>query len=935
MDYLSVTGLITSIVAFGGACFIFFKNPREKLYIIFALGNVALALWGLGLFKGFTSHNAEDALFWGRFLNLSAIFIGIFLFHFNCTLSDIIHKKKKEIIIYYTITITYFSLSLLFPHIFVKSVRPVGSFLFYPTAGVGYYFFPVWYMYLFSYGIIILLKNKQFISKIKRNQRLYISSILILCYGGGGTTFFYVVGIPIPPYGAPLGPWYILVIIYVIRESHLMDINLAWRHVVGYLVYLLISCVILTGVYLLLMTFHSTDIFLIASCILPAAIVVPLCRDTIRKMTHDFLMRKYKKIWDKLKAIVDDKTMRYDVKDIVQIVIKDVPEALLVKNAVYYKFLDNGEKFESFGGSIGEQKILSKKNVLTERFETVKGLLYKEYLTDSEQDVELKTFLTEHDIAICSPVFFNRVVVGIIAYGEKEEGTVFHNEEIELLDEIIKNVKEQLMNVLYLRYVSSNYAEEVLRKYKNIHQLELLNAVKHLGSIRTVPELAKHTISLIIRYLHAQSARLYLYDESLQGYVRIYIRDEKDNLPELVKERHYLMKYLRYRKEVVFCKDLCKWAEESKSQEFIDAAELAQALKAALIVPLMDVTLLGFLVIEPRRDSDDEYGSNALMMLSFIGDRAEMAISNILVRERAERDELTGTHNKAYLNTRTRVEVANSLKDGRPLSYLIADADDFKWFNDTHGYNAGNEVLKAIVKAIEGVIRPLDEFCRWGGEELVMLALGANQEGARAVADKMLNAVRSNERIQELEKLYKRKITISIGSACFDPKVPIDEFTNEDIRRISSALFMRAGKALKHAKKNGKNQACESKAFTLGEEGEDKDIFPMRTLIVTKNVEYSRMHVDGVDVDTKDTLEEALSVCKQYDMGILDVVGENEDVEGMIRTLKMHSRDLLGAIISPYVKHRDIAERNGAKFFLSPLAPQNLEEWAEYLKSKQ
>jgi GGDEF domain-containing protein len=50
------------------------------------------------------------------------------------------------------------------------------------------------------------------------------------------------------------------------------------------------------------------------------------------------------------------------------------------------------------------------------------------------------------------------------------------------------------------------------------------------------------------------------------------------------------------------------------------------------------------------------------MMLAFIADRAEITISNILVREKAERDELTGIHNKAYLNNRTRIEVANCIK---------------------------------------------------------------------------------------------------------------------------------------------------------------------------------------------------------------------------------------------------------------------------------
>ncbi|MCP4482061.1 MAG: GGDEF domain-containing protein [bacterium] len=246
--------------------------------------------------------------------------------------------------------------------------------------------------------------------------------------------------------------------------------------------------------------------------------------------------------------------------------------------------------------------------------------------------------------------------------------------------------------------------------------------------------------------------------------------------------------------------------------------------------------MLGFIVVGDPKKKNEIYSENALMMLSFIADRAELTVSNILVREQAERDELTGIYNKAYLNNRTRVEVANCLEQGSPLSYIMIDADDFKWFNDNQGYFAGNEVLKALVNAIKNVVRPTDEFCRWSGEELIVLAPGTNKLGGLAAAEKILNTVRTDSKIKQLEKEYHRKISVSIGVAYFDCQEELSEFINEEVNSVSQALFQRSEYALKQAKKSGKDQLCESKPFKLGEN--DKDILPIKVMIVSNDKEY-------------------------------------------------------------------------------------------------
>ncbi|MCP4482060.1 MAG: hypothetical protein GY817_04575 [bacterium] len=93
------------------------------------------------------------------------------------------------------------------------------------------------------------------------------------------------------------------------------------------------------------------------------------------------------------------------------------------------------------------------------------------------------------------------------------------------------------------------------------------------------------------------------------------------------------------------------------------------------------------------------------------------------------------------------------------------------------------------------------------------------------------------------------------------------------------------------------------------------------------------MQINGDSVNIIANLEEARIVSQKYDIAILDIKDQKEDVGMSIKTLKNSSRDLVVDLISSNLKHRDIAKEQGARFFLSPMEKHYLEEWAEHLKN--
>jgi diguanylate cyclase (GGDEF)-like protein len=121
---------------------------------------------------------------------------------------------------------------------------------------------------------------------------------------------------------------------------------------------------------------------------------------------------------------------------------------------------------------------------------------------------------------------------------------------------------------------------------------------------------------------------------------------------------------------------------------------------------------------------------------------------------------------------------------------MLLDIDHFKRFNDLHGHDAGDLVLKSFVKAVRKTIRKIDSFGRWGGEEFMVLVYDSRQVDLRVIGEKILKSVVDCEIDYQGKKLH---VTASMGIATwqggsFDETVSL------------------ADKAMYQAKESGRNR---------------------------------------------------------------------------------------------------------------------------------
>ena len=170
----------------------------------------------------------------------------------------------------------------------------------------------------------------------------------------------------------------------------------------------------------------------------------------------------------------------------------------------------------------------------------------------------------------------------------------------------------------------------------------------------------------------------------------------------------------------------------------------------------------------------------SMMLAGLAGASTTVLVTRLLAAQRlALRDTLTGLPNRALLDDRVAQALVRSKRTGEPFALLVVDLDGFKGVNDIRGHEAGNDVLRAISRRLEAVVRESDTVARVGGDEFVVVSLdtGTDEEAA-ALAGRLRQALRRAYRVDG----GLVELDASIGWALFphDGVTPADLLARAD-----------------------------------------------------------------------------------------------------------------------------------------------------------
>jgi diguanylate cyclase (GGDEF)-like protein len=191
------------------------------------------------------------------------------------------------------------------------------------------------------------------------------------------------------------------------------------------------------------------------------------------------------------------------------------------------------------------------------------------------------------------------------------------------------------------------------------------------------------------------------------------------------------------------------------------------------------------------------YWNTLMRLVSFV----VVALLLALLRETidhekllARSDFLTGAANARSFFEMAKQEINRSLRYRDPFSVIHIDVDNFKEVNDTLGHSAGDDLLCLIVRTMQVNLRETDIVARLGGDEFAVLLLQADQERAKAVAQK------AQQKLMEAVGKDRWPVSFSLGVlTCLATPETVDEFLTVD------DLLKAVDKLTYSAKHSGKN----------------------------------------------------------------------------------------------------------------------------------
>lgn len=209
--------------------------------------------------------------------------------------------------------------------------------------------------------------------------------------------------------------------------------------------------------------------------------------------------------------------------------------------------------------------------------------------------------------------------------------------------------------------------------------------------------------------------------------------------------------------------------------------------------------VIGILSLTDRKNSG-VFTKDDLKIIIFFCHCLALHIENIDLLDNPDLltvDILTSLFNHRYFQEELTEEIYRAERYRHPLSLLILDIDNFRDYNQTYGYSAGDSALKQIGRVIKENTRRVDLAARYGPEEFTVILPDTRLKQAIFVGEKIKQAIGDSVFAEDrASSLGMGRLTVSVG------------VTGHKIGLSKDELIQRGSKALLEAKQKGRNRIC-------------------------------------------------------------------------------------------------------------------------------
>tara|TARA_Y100001934_G_scaffold282799_1_gene398478 strand:+ start:829 stop:2577 length:1749 start_codon:yes stop_codon:yes gene_type:complete len=322
-----------------------------------------------------------------------------------------------------------------------------------------------------------------------------------------------------------------------------------------------------------------------------------------------------------------------------------------------------------------------------------------------------------------------------------------------------------------------------------VEELATLNKVDHLLATSLenrflVANIANATLSLV----KSESGLMLVFAEGKEKFFQYTFFDQEgEKLEDQTDEgQKQLAEYVMSERQPLLIRNIRK--EKTPALVGKPMPDCTSWLGVPMV---MHDEVVGVIAVYTKRKR--AYHFDQLRVLTTIADQAALALENARLYELATVDGLTGLFVRRYFDQRLAEELLRVQRYGSHFVLGLADLDDFKQLNDTHGHQAGDAFLKCSAAILQKNMRDTDLAARYGGEEFAFILPRTDLGEAEKVAERIREELSTT--VFEVADA-KVNLSISIGLVGF-PESGEGNVTD---------IIARADKALYLAKREGKNR---------------------------------------------------------------------------------------------------------------------------------
>lgn len=226
--YYKIIFLLGAITAFVVAIFILLEGGKKVANRNFFVVTTLSAIWSFGFYQLVGASSLDSAIFWRWFMESGSILLPIWWLKFAYEFLEIVSNKRILIWAYVAGGLVWVLnfIDLYIPGIFVVSMESKLAFGYYPTAGLGYYLFSLYFVSIIFYSLSLIYKELKKNSGIRARQIKFVLTAAALGFIGGGMTFLPTLNILISPIGVIFFSIYPAIIAYAILKHQLFSLKL-------------------------------------------------------------------------------------------------------------------------------------------------------------------------------------------------------------------------------------------------------------------------------------------------------------------------------------------------------------------------------------------------------------------------------------------------------------------------------------------------------------------------------------------------------------------------------------------------------------------------------------------------------------------------------------------------------------------------------------